>query len=228
MDHDTTTHKGSVVKLLKGIKDRKTDILIGTQMIAKGHDFPGITLVGIICADQSLNFPDFRACERTFQILAQVAGRAGRGDAPGQVVMQTYNPDHFSILAAEKQDFFQFYEREIQFRESLSYPPYSKMVQVKISGKDRQGVKTYAAGVGEFITRYIMANQPHFDSVGILGPIEAPIPKMADHYRWQILLKCPNQRPLHRLTSMLVRESSSGLKKEGIRISTDIDPYYLM
>ncbi len=102
--------------------------MIVTQMIAKGHDLTGITLVDIICADQSLNLPDFRACERTFQLLAQVAGRAGRGDKPGRVILQTYNPDHFSITAAKSQDFYKFYDSEIMFRKSLCYPPFSRIV----------------------------------------------------------------------------------------------------
>lgn len=228
MDQDTTTRKGSVIRMLKDIKDRKTDILVGTQMIAKGHDFPGITLVGVICADQSLNFPDFRACERTFQLLAQVAGRAGRGDQPGKVIMQTYNPGHFSILAAEKQDFFEFYHQEIAFRDSLGYPPYSRMVHIKISGKDRQAVKDHALQLGSFIVSHISEKQPLFDAIEILGPIEAAIPKLADQYRWQILLKCGAQRPLHHLARLIVQESFSSLKKDGIRITTDIDPYYLM
>ena len=123
MDSDTTKRKGSILKLLKGLNNKTTDILVGTQMVAKGHDFPNITLVGIICADLSLSFPDFRAGERTFQLLAQVAGRAGRGDRPGRVVLQTYNPDHFSIAAARQQDFMAFYRHEIGFRKALNYPP---------------------------------------------------------------------------------------------------------
>ena len=228
MDQDTTTRQGSMLKILKDVRDGKTDILVGTQMIAKGHDFPGITLVGVICADQSLNFPDFRACERTFQLLAQVAGRAGRGDKPGQVIMQTYNPDHFSILAAEKQDFHAFYNQEILFRKSLGYPPFSRMIQIRISGKNKQDVKACAENTGEFISRHITCHQPAFDSVGVLGPVEAPIFKLADHYRWQILLKSATQKLLHSLAEMITHESTGALKKEGVRISTDIDPYYLM
>jgi primosomal protein N' (replication factor Y) len=228
MDQDTTTRKGSVVRLLKDIKDRKTDILIGTQMIAKGHDFPGITLVGIICADQSLNFPDFRACERTFQLLAQVAGRAGRGDQPGQVIMQTYNPNHFSILAAEKQDFQAFYQQEIGFRSSLGYPPFSRMVQIRISGKDRIAVKDRALALGNLIGTVIRDQQPLFDTLGVLGPIEAAIPKLADQYRWQVLLKCTEAAPLHRMARLIVRDSQTAPTKDGVRIIIDIDPYYLM
>lgn len=228
MDQDTTTRKGSLVRLLKDLKDRKTDILVGTQMIAKGHDFPGITLVGVICADQSLNFPDFRACERTFQLLAQVAGRAGRGDQPGKVIMQTYNPDHFSISAAEQQDFYSFYEKEIAFRESLGYPPYSRMVQIRLSGKDRRAVQELAESTGMFIHERIMESRTDFEHLEILGPIEAPIPKLADRYRWQILLKSVRQRPLQKMAGMIVNASFSNLKKDGVRITLDIDPYYLM
>jgi primosomal protein N' (replication factor Y) len=228
MDQDTTVRPGSMVRLLKDIKDRKTDILIGTQMIAKGHDFPGITLVGVISADQSLNFPDFRACERTFQLLAQVAGRAGRGDKPGLVIMQTYNPDHFSILAAEKQDFREFYGKEIKFRQSLGYPPFSRMIQFRITGKNRPAAQEAAEATGLWIRQHIDHHQPFYNAVEILGPIEAPIFKMADHYRWQILLKSSVQQPLHTLARHLVLESGGTLKREGVRITTDIDPYYLM
>ncbi|MBU4037224.1 MAG: primosomal protein N', partial [Proteobacteria bacterium] len=133
MDADTTIRKGSVLKILKDLSEHNIDILIGTQMIVKGHDYPNITLVGIICADLSLAFPDFRACERTFQLLAQVAGRAGRGDSKGKVILQTYNPDHFTISAAKKQDFKYFYEKEIIFRKELNYPPFSKMIMIRLS-----------------------------------------------------------------------------------------------
>ncbi len=228
LDQDTTVRQGSMLKILKDVKERRTDILVGTQMIAKGHDFPGITLVGVICADQGLNFPDFRSCERTFQLLAQVAGRAGRGDTPGRVIMQTYNPDHFSILAAEKQDFREFYAQEIQFRHSLGYPPFSRMIQIRISGKNKTAAQETAELAGAWITNHITAHQPLFDAVGIMGPIEAPIFKMADQYRWQILLKSAAQNPLHTLTRRFVHEISGSLKKDGVRISTDIDPYYLM
>jgi primosomal protein N' (replication factor Y) len=135
MDRDTMTRKGAIVSLLKDLKHRRIDILVGTQMVAKGHDFPGITLVGVVCADLTLNFPDFRAGERTFQLLAQVAGRAGRGDQPGRVILQTYNPDHFSIRAAKAQDFKAFFNQEIGFRKALGYPPYTRMIAVRISGK---------------------------------------------------------------------------------------------
>ncbi|MGD8958214.1 MAG: primosomal protein N', partial [Desulfobacteraceae bacterium] len=134
MDRDTTGRKGETLKLLKGLRDGTIDVLVGTQMVAKGHDFPNITLVGIICADMSLSFPDFRAGEQTFQILAQVAGRAGRGGAAGRVILQTYTPGHFSIVAARQQDFDLFYRKEIGHRRALNYPPFARLVQLRISG----------------------------------------------------------------------------------------------
>ena len=149
MDMDTTRRKGSMLKILKDLKNHAIDILIGTQMVAKGHDFPGITLVGIVCADLSLSFPDFRAGERTFQLLTQVAGRAGRGTIPGRVVMQTYNPDHFSILAAMNHDFKAFYDAEITFRKALNYPPLSRMIQLKLSGKDKEEIGNLACDLGK-------------------------------------------------------------------------------
>ena len=118
-------------------------------MVAKGHDFPNITLVGIICADLSLSFPDFRAGERTFQLLAQVSGRAGRGNRPGRVILQTYNPEHFSIAAAGQQDFIAFYRQEIGYRKALNYPPFSRMIQLKISGRGAQLTENHARQLGD-------------------------------------------------------------------------------
>lgn len=155
LDQDTGSKKGATVQILKRVKNRTVDIIVGTQMLAKGHDFPAITLVGVICADLSLNFPDFRAGERTFQLLAQVSGRAGRGDKPGKVIMQTYNPDHFSIEASRTQDFVQFYNSEIPFRKALSYPPFSRIIQLKISGPDMERVKVHSLLVGEICKNFI-------------------------------------------------------------------------
>ncbi|MBW2573909.1 MAG: primosomal protein N', partial [Deltaproteobacteria bacterium] len=187
MDRDTTRRKGSILKILKGLRNQTTDILVGTQMVAKGHDFPNITLVGIICADLSLNFPDFRAGERTFQLLAQVAGRAGRGAVPGRVILQTYNPNHFAVLSATKQDFQTFYNQEISFRKSLNYPPFARMVQLKISGKDKDKTRRHAQDIGDLCDTLKNNNHSFLKSVEILGPIEASLPRIAKRYRWQIL-----------------------------------------
>ena len=228
MDRDTTTRKGSILKLLKGLKNKTTDILIGTQMVAKGHDFPNITLVGIICADLSLSFPDFRAGERTFQLLAQVAGRAGRGDVPGRVVLQTYNPEHFSILAAREQDFNSFYSQEIEFRKALNYPPLSRMIQLKISGKDKQKSATHARLLGDLCHDFKSTNSPAYSAVGMLGPIEAALPKIARHYRWQILLKSSHAKVLHDFMGRLLAEHPRQFANRNVKVIIDVDPYFMM
>ena len=228
MDRDTTKRKGSVIKLLKGLKNRTTDILVGTQMVAKGHDFPNITLVGIICADLSLSFPDFRAGERTFQLLAQVAGRAGRGDSPGRVVLQTYNPDHFSIAAARQQDFIGFYRQEIGFRKALDYPPYSRMIQLKISAKDPQKTEVHARLMGDLCRQLKSNHAADYQSVEVMGPIEAPLTRIAGRYRWQLLLKGLNARSLHQYINQLMSAYPSAFVRKSIQVAIDVDPIFMM
>lgn len=233
LDQDTGGKKGATVQILKKVKNRTVDIIVGTQMLAKGHDFPAITLVGVICADLSLNFPDFRAGERTFQLLAQVAGRAGRGDRPGRVIMQTYNPDHFSIEASKNQDFVQFYNSEIPFRKALLYPPFSRIIQLKISGLDMEKVKAHALMVGEICSGFIethnnnIKNIKEEQSVQMLGPIEAGIPKISMRYRWQILLKSPSANVLNRVVQYLIADKKSFAAKD-ISVGIDVDPYFMM
>jgi len=228
MDRDTTRRKGSILKILKGLRNQTIDILVGTQMVAKGHDFPNITLVGIICADLSLNFPDFRAGERTFQLLAQVAGRAGRGDSPGRVILQTYNPDHFSILSATKQDFLSFYNAEIGFRKNLDYPPFSRMAQLKISGKDKEKTRQHALNVGDLCNE-LRRKQPSFlKSLEVLGPIEASLPKIAKQYRWQILLKCLSTKQLHRFLHQIWFEKKANISIRDVNVVLDVDPFFMM
>lgn len=228
MDRDTTTRKGSIVKLLKGLRDQTIDILIGTQMIAKGHDFPSITLVGIICADLSLNFPDFRAGERTFQLLAQVSGRAGRGASPGQVILQTYNPDHFSIMAAKDQDFHSFYTQEMNFRKALNYPPYSRMILIKISGKDKLKTRDQAAYLGDLCRNLKTANPSLYGSIEIMGPIEASLAKIARRYRWQILLKGIRVKALHNFIAQLLSQYPRVFSNYSVRVVVDVDPITIM
>jgi len=228
MDRDTTQRKGSILKLLKGLKNKTTDILVGTQMVAKGHDFPNITLVGIICADLSLSFPDFRAGERTFQLLAQVAGRAGRGDRPGRVILQTYNPEHFSIAAARQQDFIAFYGQEIGFRKALNYPPYSRMVQLKISGKDPQETKNHARLLGDHCRGLKTDHAADYQGVEIMGPIEASLTRVAGRYRWQVLLKGLNGRALHQFVNRLLSENPSVFARQPVQVAIDVDPFFMM
>jgi primosomal protein N' (replication factor Y) len=228
MDRDTTTRKGSIVKLLKDLRNRNIDILVGTQMVAKGHDFPNITLVGIICADLSLSFPDFRAGERTFQLLAQVSGRAGRGDLPGRVILQTYNPDHFSIAAAKDQDFKNFYKKEIVFRKALNYPPFSRMIQFKISGTDKAKTGEHARAIGDLCFKLQRSNVSFSNFVEILGPIEASLPRIAKKYRWQILLKGLRVHSLHQFVRRLLFENPAHFNNRFTKVAVDVDPFFMM
>ena len=228
MDRDTTKRKGSILKLLKGLKNKTTDILVGTQMVAKGHDFPNITLVGIICADLSLSFPDFRACERTFQLLAQVAGRAGRGEKPGSVILQTYNPDHFCITAAKQQDFIDFYRQEIHFRKALSYPPYSRMIRLKISGKDPRETENHARLLGDLCRRLKTNRSDCNQHVEIMGPIEAFLTRVAGRYRWQLLLKGLSTKALHEFINQLLSKNPTVFVRHSVKVTIDVDPYSMM
>ena len=228
MDRDTTRQKGSILKILKGIKNHTIDILVGTQMVAKGHDFPNITLVGIICADLSLSFPDFRAGERTFQLLAQVSGRAGRGVVPGRVILQTYNPEHFSILSAKNQDVKAFYNQEIGFRKALNYPPFSRMVQFKILGKDKKKTQKHAQTVGDLCNILQKSNKSFVKSVEVLGPIEASLPKIARQYRWQILLKGLSAKLLHQFVKQLLFKNRLIFSNRSVKVVVDVDPFFMM
>ncbi len=228
MDRDTTGRKGTLVRILKDLRDRRIDLLVGTQMVAKGHDFPHITLVGIICADLSLSLPDFRASERSFQLLAQVAGRAGRGQTPGKVILQTYNPEHFSIVAARNQDFKAFYTEEIRFRQALNYPPFSRMVQVMISGRDKKQTAAHAQQLGDLCRRLQRRGKEFSGAVEILGPIEAALTRIAGRYRWQILTKGSGVGPLHRFVRALISENPGLFNHRGVHVAVDVDPVFVM
>jgi primosomal protein N' (replication factor Y) len=214
--------------LLKRLHQGQIDILIGTQMVAKGHDFPNITLVGVLCADLSLSFPDFRSGARTFQLLAQVAGRAGRGRRPGKVILQTYNPDHFSITAACAQDFKSFYDREITFRQSLGYPPFARFVQLRISGKNRDTVREQAQTLGQTCRRLITEHAVADPAVGMMGPIESPMARIAGRYRWQILIKGGSPAVLHKLIRSLQAACTRLFSRRDVRVAVDVDPLYMM
>jgi len=227
MDQDSTSRKGATIKILKSIRNRNVDIIVGTQMLAKGHDFPFITLVGVVCADLSLNLPDFRAGERTFQLLAQVAGRAGRGSVKGKVILQTFNPEHFIIEAAKKQDFLEFFQNEVPYRKALLYPPFSRMIQIKISGGNSVKVKTYAGKVADILKALLENETAQEKMVQILGPIEAPIQKISSRFRWQILVKSPSSKQVNTLVKSMLNHQKL-TPKSGIRLMVDVDPYSLL
>src|SRR3989338_2147109 len=227
MDRDTVRKRGEAGRILKGIEGRSVDILIGTQMIAKGHDYPGITLVGIVSTDESLNIPDFRASERTFQLITQLAGRAGRGDTKGDVIMQTYNPEHYAIKSAKEYDFIGFYNQEGGLREALSYPPYTKMVSFRIEGRNEKRVELFSRIFGKIIDEIIGGQ----NDIEKLGPSKAIIYKVSNRYRWQIILKGKKIGNLRKIVSMAYEEAKIRLQKTSkgnIKLYTDIDPINLM
>jgi primosomal protein N' (replication factor Y) len=160
--------------------------------------------------------------------LAQVAGRAGRGDVPGRVILQTYNPEHFSILAAREQDFISFYSQEIKFRRALSYPPISRMIQLKFSGKDKIKTKAHAGLLGDLCRKLKSAHPVAFDAVALMGPIEASLPRIAEYYRWQIFLKCENLKILHEFMGRLLAEHPKAFANRRVRTIIDVDPYFIM
>lgn len=215
MDLDTTTCKMAHHKILSSFKSHGIDILVGTQMIAKGLDIPNVTLVGVISADIGLNLPDFRASERTFSLLTQVAGRAGRGQAAGLVIIQTYNPQHPAILAAKTQDYNAFYAQEITFRRELSYPPFTHLANVTIKGKDEEETIKLAQLIGSNLRIY---NQRK--DILILGPAPCPLTKIKEEYRWQILLK-GKPKDMRELLKATLDETSI---PRHLKVSLDIDP----
>ncbi len=225
MDHDTTRAKGGHYDILELVKTGQADILVGTQMVAKGHDYPGITLVGVISAESILALPDFRHSEKTFQLLTQVAGRAGRGETPGEVVIQAFAPDHFSINYARTHDYKSFYSKEIFLREKMAYPPFTRMALVRFEGEDRS--KLY-----EKANRFKKLLQRHAEeSILIRGPKSAPLSKLRGRFRLQLILRSPSGKGLNRT----LRTINSLLEEKGndIALSTgdyivDIDPYNLM
>jgi primosomal protein N' (replication factor Y) len=228
MDRDTMNRKGVLLKTLKELKNGSIQILIGTQMVAKGHDFPNITLVGIICADLSLNFPDFRAGERTFQLLAQVAGRTGRGNTPGRVILQSYQTDHFSITAAQSQNFREFYAQEVPFRKALKYPPFSRMIQIRITSHDKKLAETHTQSISRRCHDLKASDHEFKTKLEILGPIEAPLFRIAGNYRFQMILKCEQSVLLHRFTRKVFFNDGKFKRPGKVKVDIDVDPYFML
>lgn len=222
MDSDTTSGKGSHERLLSRMNDGSADILVGTQMIAKGHDFPEVTLVGVVNAEASLGMPDFRATERTFQLLSQVIGRAGRGDTPGKVIVQAIDTEHYAIKAASEHDAAGFYRQELEFRQEAGYPPFAFLAAFAISGLSEQNVSGQADSTARLLAQIKTELKLR---VEILGPAPSPIYRLRNRYRRQILLKGANRRDLHRLLAAW-RQRATVVST--VRISVDIDPVDMM
>lgn len=222
MDRDEVRGKRGLLDLYNKLEKNQIDILIGTQMVAKGHDLPGVTLVGVISADMSLSVPDFRAGERTYQLLTQVAGRAGRGDKKGRVIIQTLKPDNAVIKYAAAQDSVHFLKNELKLRSALSYPPFSKLTNIKFTGKSSSDTSR-AANLTKNLALKIQ-QKTAMDSLEILGPSESPISRIKNRYRWQLLVKSSNQNDLHKFTRGLLKAINLAGLPASVTIIADIDP----
>jgi primosomal protein N' (replication factor Y) len=226
MDRDTTSRRRAHQQILKGLESGKIDILVGTQMIVKGHDFPNVTFVGVVSADTSLHFPDFRSSERTFQLLTQVAGRAGRGEVLGEVIIQTFNPDHYSILRAKDHDFIGFYQEECQFRKALDYPPFSRLINFRLTGNSEKGTETMAEELGKVGRTLLKKKYPK--GMEILGPSAAPFTKMKGKFRWQMLVKGKSSQALHQFAQALASHMEAQTKGRGVHLDIDVDPVFIL
>ncbi|NLL13681.1 MAG: primosomal protein N' [Fibrobacter sp.] len=220
MDQDTTRRKGSHISILKEFADREADILIGTQMVSKGLNFPNVALVGVLQADTGLHFPDFRASEKTFQLLAQVAGRAGRADNQGEVVIQTYCPEEIAIKTAQHHDYEQFFNYELKNRQELSYPPFSRLARIIVEGNVEQEVKNRICGISSMLRRFA---GPEFT---ILGPTPAVLERIANESRYSLLIKAQSARKLGEALRE-VRKSNSRMSKN-LKVIIDVDPVNML
>ena len=221
MDFDTTSRRGAHRAILEEFARGDVDVLMGTQMVAKGHDFPGVTLVGVLQADAGLSLPDFRAAERTFHLLAQVAGRAGRGKIPGDVYIQTLCPEHYTIALAARQDYPVFFARESDLRRSLGYPPHARLLAITGLGPDRSQLESTMRQVAARLRQPALT-----PGVQVLGPAPSAIPRLRGRYREQILLKGNMSPESKDRLSRLLAETSKGLP--GIDFQVDVDPVSLL
>jgi len=220
LDRDTATGKRQYETILHGFREGEFDILVGTQMIAKGHDIPNVTLVGVISADIGLGMPDFRAAERSFQLLTQVAGRAGRGAMPGIVLIQTINPDHYAVRLAAAQDYGAFYEKELAFRRAMHYPPFSAMANVLVRSEKKEMAMRMSSELARLMT-------PPPEKLRVLGPAEAPMARLHNEYRYQFLIKAASRKVLNGLLQQ-VRSFAAEHKWGATALMIDVDPLTLM
>jgi primosomal protein N' (replication factor Y) len=220
LDRDTVTGKRQYESILHEFREGHYDMLVGTQMIAKGHDIPNVTLVGVISADVGLGMPDFRAAERTFQLLTQVAGRAGRGSIPGIVLVQTINPDHYAVRLAAAQDYQAFYEKELAFRRALHYPPFSAMANLLVRSEQKETAMRMSSDLALLLT-------PTPEKLKIMGPAEAPVPRLKNEYRYQFLIKAASRKALNELLRQ-IHGFAVKHKWGATALVIDVDPLSLM
>ena len=224
LDADSVRRKGAHEKILGDFRARKIDIMIGTQMIAKGFDFPHVTLVGVILADVGLMLPDFRSSERTFQLLTQVAGRAGRGKNPGRVLIQTYSPDHPSIRFAKDHDYLSFYKNEMPSRYNYQYPPYYQLTNFIIRSKDEKKAYLFAREWRDLLKKELMADSETSSDprgIAIIGPSPLPFYKLRGHFRWHVMIKSPHDSEIYKkIEAILPKIKKSSL----VAMAVDVDP----
>jgi primosomal protein N' (replication factor Y) len=227
LDRDTTTRKGAGARLVTDFAAGKIDILVGTQMAAKGLHFPRLTIVGVLAPDLGLNLPDFRAAERTFQVITQVAGRAGRGAVPGKVIVQTHQPEHYALQAAGRHDFLKFYEQEIEFRRELEYPPFCDLILLRIDGPNEERLERTSDQIADRV-RALLRDEVEAGHCHVLGPVPAPLRKIRNRYRAHLLIK---SKPLERAAAPLRQEAEKLLhlsRQSNCRLVFDVNPANLM
>ena len=228
IDGEISRKKGAVGKALRKFARQETDILVGTQMITKGYDFPHVTLVGIISADLSLGFPDFRAGERTFHLLSQVAGRAGRGNREGNVIIQTHNPSHYVIQAAMEHDFHAFFENEKALRKQLRYPPFSHLACIRLKGNSKKKTEEAVHRL-HLNTEAVLKKWPkRGKEIRVMGPVESPIARIKGKYRWQFLFKCESSKLLRLLLNEVGRLCANDFRSSGVSLLIEVDPYHML
>jgi primosomal protein N' (replication factor Y) (superfamily II helicase) len=227
MDSDTSGRRGMRLELVERLRRGEIDVMVGTQMITKGFDLPGVTLVGVVLADLGLNLPDFRSAERTFQLLTQVAGRAGRGERPGRVLIQTYAPHHYSIRAARDQDYDRFIRRELRLRQELGWPPYSRMALVRIEGADAAGVAAMAERAAKAL-RSQAATAKKADAMRVLGPAPAPIERLRGRYRWQVVVRSTEASTMRAALVSMQAELGGRDARGGVFVGIDLDPVNML
>jgi len=228
MDRDTTSRKSSHQRILSQVRRGEVNLLIGTQMITKGHDLPRVTLVGVLAADLSLNIPDFRASERTFQLLTQVAGRAGRGSLPGRVIIQTFNPQNHSIQMAQGQNFIAFYQQEAKFRQEMAYPPFTRLINLRLEGNAESKTLRYAQMMEQIVSRMLQHGKKFQGHVEILGPTLAPLARLRGKCRCQMLLKGRKWNVLHEFTKQLLQRAEEEISIPGVKLIVDVDPVNML
>jgi len=221
LDRDTVRGRHDFERMLNALNSGELDMLVGTQMIAKGHDVHGVTLVGVVGADAALGMPDFRAAERTFQLLTQVAGRAGRGSTPGTVVLQTLFPDHYAVQFAANHDFRGFYDKELRYRSWMHYPPFTSVANVLVRSEKLDDALTWSGTLGRWLEK---TSHP---GIRVLGPAAAPIVRLKRDYRYHFLLKTPSREKLNTLLrTMLAYAAERKIPRTNIVV--DVDALWLM